>query len=123
VVGHLLPPPPFPLERGSVRATWADPPSRILPRDVSVPVRATWAGTSSRPSLLLPPQPPSRTAPRPSHASRPATGAAPRVPRRAYNRESSPPLPLHLPYSSARIGPNNFLSIIIFPAIRKTRHA
>jgi hypothetical protein len=78
-------------------------------------IRATWAGTSSRPSLLPPsfPPTPSRTAPRPSHASRPATGALFRVPRRAYNRESSPPLPLRLPYSSARIGPYSFLSIIV----------
>jgi hypothetical protein len=47
-------PPPathFPVERGSVCATWTDPSSRILPRDVSMSACATWAGTSSRLSL------------------------------------------------------------------------
>jgi hypothetical protein len=92
---------PFPIERGSVCATWTDPSSRILPRDVSLPACAMWAGTSSRPFLpsssshplthpeddlsvggIDSPRDPHR-APRPAHASYPAISAAPYVPRLA----------------------------------------
>jgi hypothetical protein len=110
--------PPFPLERGSVRATWIDSPSRILPRDVSVPACATWAGTSSRPSpssFFHQPRRnrrtihPVRGGKRPPFANRAATRRRLASRGEPITAKARHPLPLRLRYSSARIGPIVFL--------------
>jgi hypothetical protein len=111
------PPPsatPLPVESGSVCATWTDLSSLILPRDVSVPVCATWAGTSSRPSLPTSSPPytpggrficrgnrlPSRPAPRP--ANRAVTG-----PRLAFRDLRFPrrPTTCIMPYARCSLSP------------------
>jgi hypothetical protein len=86
------PPPaiPLPIESGSVCATWADPTSRILSRDVSVPVCATWAGTSSFSYPLIHPEDDSSVGGIDSSRD----PLAPRVPRPAPRLTSrDPPAP------------------------------